>query len=119
MRVRKPKTDSQLVAARGRYRRWYNAHPETQRVIALSHHGLTSEGYDFLLAAQGGACAICGSEPGDQVLQVDHSHACCPSKKSCGHCIRGLLCRACNTALGFLGDDPARLRTAIAYLETR
>ncbi len=29
----------------------------------------------------------------------------------------GLLCKACNTALGFLEDSPGRLARAMAYLE--
>jgi hypothetical protein len=30
---------------------------------------------------------------------VDHDHACCQKKnRSCGKCIRGLLCHTCNIA---------------------
>lgn len=42
-------------------------------------------------------------------LAVDHCH-------ENGH-VRGLLCSSCNTAIGLLRDDPAILRSAIAYLE--
>lgn len=44
-------------------------------------------------------CAACKST---DLLKVDHDHACCPSVKSCGNCVRGYLCHACNTAEGLL-----------------
>lgn len=49
------------------------------------------------LRAQGNGCAICGSscELPSQ-YHVDHDHSCCPHGKSCGKCIRGLLCPTCN-----------------------
>ncbi len=31
--------------------------------------------------------------------------------------VRGLLCRACNVALGIFGDDPVILCRALAYLQ--
>jgi len=64
-------------------------------------------------------CAIC---EGESDLVIDHDHACCPVDKfpgykvSCGKCIRGLLCRRCNTALGMLDDDSAKIQGLIAYL---
>lgn len=71
--------------------------------LALSY-GLTYEQLTELRRA--GCCAICGSTGR---LYVDHDHS---SGK-----VRGMLCNPCNTGLGKFGDDPARLLTAIAYLE--
>jgi hypothetical protein len=85
---------------------------------------MTLEDYRALLSAQGGKCAVCGVDaPTDfrtRRFHVDHDHACCPtSKKSCGKCVRGLLCHACNTGLGNFQDNPERLLAAVAYLTAR
>lgn len=71
---------------------------------------ITPEQYQAMFEMQGGVCAICGSQPGaSQVLAVDHDHACCPGERTCGSCIRGLLCRQCNSYLGRIKEDPAGL----------
>lgn len=83
---------------------------------------LSKEQYAALLQAQGGGCAICGTDrPGNrsQLLNVDHDHACCPGGKSCGECVRGLLCAPCNVGLGAFRDNPDRMVAAAAYLVTR
>lgn len=75
--------------------------------------------YDAMLAEQRGGCAICGgTNANGRNLSVDHDHTCCPSATSCGRCVRALLCEACNRAIGMLGDDPARLEAAAAYLRS-
>ena len=73
-------------------------------------YGLTPEDFDAMLAAQGARCAICpATEPGGSgTWAVDHCH-------ETGR-VRGILCHRCNRAIGRLGDDPARLRDAAAYL---
>jgi hypothetical protein len=85
-----------------------------------SKYRLSLETYRTMLAAQGGACAICKVDAPTDVrtsrFHVDHDHSCCPGKKSCGKCIRGLLCHACNTALGNFADDPNRMLAAVAYV---
>lgn len=93
------------------------------RASLWSKYRLSLEAYEEMLAAQGRACAICGVTAPTDVrtsrFHVDHDHACCPGPKSCGKCVRGLLCHACNTALGNFQDDPRRLLAAVAYLNTR
>jgi len=80
-------------------------------------HGITQEVYQKLLAAQDGMCGICRCEPTEEFpLALDHDHRCCPGKRSCGKCCRGLLCPKCNQGIGLLGDDPARLVRAAEYL---
>lgn len=70
-------------------------------------YGLSPADYDQLLIEHSGRCAIC--ETAATKLVVDHDHA-------AGH-LRGLLCSNCNVGLGHFKDDPARLTTAIRYLE--
>ena len=82
-------------------------------------YGMTDEDFANALAAQGDACAICGTtEPGGTGWAVDHDHDCCsnPNRKTCGNCIRGILCPKCNLGLGHFNDDPERLLSAIEYL---
>lgn len=87
--------------------------------------GLTIEQYRMMLDAQGGVCAICrqpetAAQRGAVMpLAIDHDRACCPGERSCGRCIRALLCIRCNMVLGGMKDDPGLLRAAAAYLEDR
>lgn len=105
-------------------RAWREANPAEWKRIARAStlrqaYGMSVDEYDALLASQGGRCAICEAPVADAAerrLHVDHDHACCPGKKSCGECVRGLLCKACNQGIGHFGDDPERLRKAIEYL---
>lgn len=82
------------------------------------NYGITWEQREAMLAAQNGCCAICKSEsPGKQDWHMDHDHSCCPAKaRSCGACVRGLLCSACNVMLGCAKDSESTLSTAIEYL---
>lgn len=79
-------------------------------------YGITTEQYDAMYEAQDGCCAMCGRpEPAEgRRLAVDHDHRCCPGRKSCGRCLRGLLCTSCNNHLGVLEDD-AFVAAADAY----
>ncbi|UWZ37863.1 hypothetical protein Drose_06195 [Dactylosporangium roseum] len=73
-----------------------------------------------MTVAQGGVCAICNqpeTKHHSDLLKIDHDRSCCSDSRSCGKCIRGLLCSNCNRALGLFGDDPTRLRAAAAYLD--
>lgn len=86
-------------------------HEQNIKAWRLKLYGLTPEGYNALLEAQDGRCAICG-EPGkvwaNRNLHVDHDHE--------SGTVRGLLCGRCNVGLGFFGDDIERLSRAITYL---
>jgi len=78
---------------------------------------LSWDAYEEMYRAQLGLCAICGEREtrkssngsGDiRELSVDHCHS---SSR-----VRGLLCAACNQAIGLMKDDPQRLRAAADYL---
>lgn len=71
-----------------------------------------------LYASAENGCEICGSAFSMEKLpQIDHDHSCCPQAgRSCGRCIRGVLCSSCNHGLGAMKDDPERLIKAAAYL---
>lgn len=72
--------------------------------------GLSMSDYAQMLAAQSGVCAICENTCSTgQRLSVDHDHG---TGK-----VRGLLCRKCNTAIGFLKDDPMLAERALDYLK--
>ncbi len=90
----------------------------TQRKQSLKAKGLTLEAFDARLAAQGRRCDICRKPfKNAKGTHVDHDHSCCPGDKSCGKCVRGILCGECNTGLGKFNDSPALLRRAARWLE--
>ncbi|MFW3172577.1 endonuclease domain-containing protein [Geodermatophilus sp. CPCC 206100] len=73
-----------------------------------------------LIEQQGGECAIDGCE--EPAFALDHDHRCCSVKRArdgCGRCIRGVLCRHCNSGLGFFMDDAEVIESAVRYLEDR
>lgn len=63
--------------------------------------GLTLEDYDEMFQDQNGLCGICQKPSAGRNLAVDHDRRCCSGSRSCGNCIRGLLCGSCNPKLGF------------------
>ena len=88
----------------------------TRRKYHLTHtFGMTLEEYDRKLVAQNGVCAVC-RRPETKIyrgalksLDVDHCHR---TNK-----IRDLLCGACNSSLGLLGEDALRIRALADYIE--
>jgi hypothetical protein len=86
-------------------REWDAANPgrtlANDRRSHLKRYGLTLEVYDVAVKRAGGVCEMpgCGAtEPGRRgEWHIDHDHDCCPGRKSCGKCLRGLLCNSCNT----------------------
>lgn len=69
-------------------------------------YGITIEKYEQLIKEKKYKCEICGKE---RKLYVDHSHKTDE--------IRGLLCRNCNSGLGFFKENKRFLKNAIIYLE--
>jgi hypothetical protein len=89
------------------------AHTEARRD---RRYGLKPGQWLAMYAAQGGRCMVCGSTPSSS-LHVDHDHNCCPRDRSCGECVRGLVCTHCNRMFGAALDSVEILRRAVIYLE--
>jgi hypothetical protein len=92
---------------------------EYRRNRTLLSHNISPERYEELLVSQNGVCAICKRPSqtfGVKYLDIDHDHRCCPGTYSCGKCIRGLICVACNRALGLFQDRLDILQSAERYL---
>ena len=98
---------------------YYESNKDNIRDKRLKHrYEITPEQYDKMLKEQDYVCAICKQHNATgKSLSVDHNHKCCPGKKSCGDCVRALLCFKCNTTLGRFGDNPQLLRQAAEYIE--
>ena len=105
--------------------KWKQRNPDKVRSSRLKNKfgiGLTE--YLQILHSQNGVCAICldneTTKHGARLreLAVDHDRSCCRGEKSCGFCIRGLLCQACNTSIGKFKDNKEILQRAIDYLTT-
>lgn len=121
---------------------WKVANPEKARAAGRKHsqtrgrerrieaYGITADEYAAQLAKQGGRCAICQRKP-TRTPHIDHDHACCPGVgnrsygRSCGKCVRGILCASCNhKLLGLICQETSKgtahaievLERAIAYL---
>ena len=82
-------------------------------------HGLTKEKFDELWNKFDGLCWSCQENPANA---IDHDHSCCPTnqanRRTCGDCVRGLLCNGCNTSLGLLKESKQRILRLVDYLDT-
>lgn len=100
--------------------------PISHLTTRLRSHHVSHERARQLLDDPG--CEVCGRDMVTKardpntgrfrsLLAVDHDHDCCPGVRSCGLCVRGLLCMQCNAAAGLLGDEPERARSLALYVE--
>lgn len=85
-----------------------------KNIFLKKNYGVTYEWYQNKLIEQNNVCAIC-AQPETAIIKgkvlalaVDHCH-------DTGK-VRGLLCRACNNAIGALKHDEVILQRAIQYL---
>jgi len=104
-----------------KYARAFERHSRAKRLgtagnrIALAAHlektyGLSLQAYERLAEDQGGVCAVCRRPPKPgRRLCVDHDHH--------TGMVRALLCGACNSALGILGEDAERLWLLVDYAD--
>ena len=103
-----------LTARRTRARRisliGKEAEARRQRNVYLNFaYGITLAQYEAKLSEQDGKCAICRRPPlGKMPLHVDHDHV--------SGSIRDLLCRRCNSLVGFVEKHGELIPAATAYL---
>lgn len=102
-----------------RRKRYYQKNKEKIRQknvtrLREKYYGISLEEYESRYKEQDGLCAICGKP--EMILRngrplslaVDHCHQ---TNK-----VRGLLCSACNKAIGLLNDTPSTILSAFDYL---
>ena len=110
---------------REKVRQYYKDRPEYRReqkkkfgkenpesVVATKRKGklgISRTDQEALFASQNAQCAICGDEITFVKGHLDHCH-------KTGK-VRGFLCHWCNHIIGNAKDDPARLESAIRYLD--
>ena len=100
--------------ARREYNRHYHAshgyRTYNRESMARHRHGDDIEAaWAAMWETQQGCCYLCGDPLTEQITRIDHDYRCCPYKKSCSICRRGLACDACNLLIGKAQDDPERL----------
>src|ERR1035437_134914 len=114
------------ICAKIRQRDWFKAHPEYEKGHRLKRYwqGSTWQealaNYNQMFIEQEGKCKVCTRHQSEFkiALAVDHDHKCCPGKKSCGKCVRGILCDDCNHAEAIL-RTPEVARRLADYMEAQ
>lgn len=101
---------------------YYNSNPDKKAAkVAMNsgrdsnwkRHKITEEQYNNMVDKYDGKCHSCKSR---QATNIDHDHSCCNGNRSCGKCVRGLLCHNCNSALGLLKDNVEHINLLSTYL---
>jgi len=97
------------------YQNWYATRKEASLTYRLmKKYDMTIEDRDSLLSSQNGKCAGCGKNDCEWVQgmnnswHIDHDHL--------TNIVRGILCGACNTAVGMVRDNVTVLQALIDYL---
>lgn len=92
------------------------ANRQRSRKHILKSYGMTEEEFDTLLSSQNSQCKICKTdliptgtrEELVKIACVDHCH-------NTGK-VRGILCRKCNSGIGYFKDNPDLVGQAVSYL---
>lgn len=102
------------------YRDYYTQNKDHLYDLKLQReYNITLQQYNELLESQERKCKICKRDVTlfKKRLAIDHNHLCCSAKRrSCGKCIRGLLCEDCNRALGMFKDNEEVILNALHYI---
>lgn len=101
---------------------YYNKNPDKKaekvklnsgRDTNWKRHKISKELYESLLKKYDGKCHACKKR---NATSIDHDHKCCEGIRSCGKCVRGILCRNCNISLGLMQDSKEQIKKLIEYL---
>jgi len=100
-----------------RAQRYQQKHPDRVRAQQIKRtYGLEWEQYLEMFTNQQGNCKICKvplslypKQREHEIAHVDHCH-------STGK-VRGLLCKSCNSGLGYFKESPLLFKLAAEYLE--
>ena len=85
---------------------------EDKNIKLQRTYGISYQEYLYMLEAQSGCCAICGTDDPKprKAFCVDHCH-------KTGK-VRSLLCGKCNTGIGLLQEDIGIMLRAIEYISS-
>lgn len=102
--------------ARVRSEKWRQADPARHREVVMRSHyrrkyGITPADHERMYRDQGSRCALCSKDFELRGAHVDHDHE--------SGVVRGLLCRGCNLALGYMERRPTFLARVIDYRTRR
>lgn len=93
-----------------------------------ANFNITSDQFAWLHYIQNNTCFMCGeaevridNRTGTVMnLAIDHDHRCCSARgKSCGKCVRHLLCSTCNIMVGFAELKPKVVHRFADYIDLR
>ena len=87
----------------------YALNPHTKKRNDIRYR-YGSESYEVFLVVH--QCQACGDEVEGRNKHIDHDHS---KPKS----FRGILCGACNVALGYLKEDETRILGLLNYIQTK
>lgn len=101
------------------FKQWKAKNPEKMAAIKpewtferrCKRHKVSPEVVKHTYKEQEGKCVICTENIHLDTCAIDHNHA---TKE-----FRGLLCKNCNSSLGFLKDNPDNAQRALDYLNER
>ncbi len=91
--------------------------PSRTALNRLKSFNISQPEYEAMLIKQNGLCDLCKEKP---AVVVDHKHHGCQksgSKRTCGKCVRGLLCKMCNLFLAAWEAHPELIHKGQDYLK--
>jgi hypothetical protein len=115
---RKQYRDANKVEIGARVKRWADANKPRRAAYRKQYlYNVDEYRWAAMWNDQNGLCAGCAN-PLEDSVQIDHDHRCCDENRSCGECVRGLLCGPCNRSIAQARHNPEILRQLAEYLES-